>query len=434
MPPGGASVRARNAITAFLRFAVQLFFRRVETVGLENIPEDGAVLFAVNHPNGLVDPLFVLCFAPRPVSFLAKAPLFRYPVIGWFARTLDSIPVYRKQDNTKGTNAETFGRAREILARGGSIAIFPEGTTHSDPQLRELKTGAARIALGANLDRLTIVPAGIYYTAKHIFRSNALVVFGEGFLVSGSRASAPGEEPPAGEVDGLTSRIDAALNSVTLQADSHAALELISRAEAIFSADQHQPLAEELEVRKRFIAGYHYLCAHDPERLQRLESTLVQFEAELGRAALEPHELREGVGGWTVLRSVLLFPLALIGAVLHYPTYRLVGFLAKQFARGANEMVATMKFLGALLLFPLTWLAFAFVAFRRFGLPATIATLLIIPILGWLALRVFEDLDRIIGKSRAFLFRRHAVERLRSRRRELRDEFVKVAEEMGMAD
>jgi hypothetical protein len=135
-----------------------------------------------------------------------------------------------------------------------------------------------------------------------------------------------------------------------------------------------------------------------------------------------------------VLRSVVLFPLAFAGGVVNWPTYRLVGFLAKQFARGQNEMVATSKFLGALLLFPLTWLAFAFLAFRRIGLPAAVATLIVIPILGWLALRVFEDLDRIIGKSRAFLFRRRAIERLRARRRELRDEFVNVAEEMGIAD
>lgn len=425
-------MRARNAITAFLRFAVQIFFRRIEVVGLENIPDQGPVMFAVNHPNGLVDPLFVLCFAPRPVSFLGKAPLFRYPVIGWFVRALDSIPVYRKQDNTTGTNAETFARAREILGRGGSIAIFPEGTTHSDPQLRELKTGAARIALGANLERLTVVPAGIYYTAKHIFRSDALVVFGDGLPVVGSRSLAPGEEPAAEDVEALTARIDTALDGVTLQADSHAALDLIARAEDIFSADDEQPLSEELELRRRFIAGYHYLGAREPQRLRRLESSLVQFEAELGRADLDPHELHPGLRPLAVMRNLLLFPFALLGAIVNWPTYRLVGFLAKQFAKGQSEMMATMKFLGALLLYPLTWLALALVAWRSAGLAAGIATVLLLPLLGLLALRVFEDLDAILGQARALLFRRTAVHHLRKRRRELRDEIVKVAEDMGI--
>ena len=58
------------------------------------------------------------------------------------------------------------------------MAIFPEGTTHSDARLRELKTGAARIALGASIPSLVIVPTGIYYSAKETFRSDALVLFG----------------------------------------------------------------------------------------------------------------------------------------------------------------------------------------------------------------------------------------------------------------
>src|SRR5436309_1344776 len=170
----------RRAVTALLRVLIRVFFKRIEIVDMERVPADVPVIFAVNHPNALIDPLFLLCFAPRPVSFLAKAPLFTMPVIGWFVRGLDSIPVYRKQDSVAGgSNDETFARARAVLARGGSIAIFPEGTTHSDPRLRELKTGAARIALGASMERIAIVPVGLYYTSKQTFRSSAVMQFGD---------------------------------------------------------------------------------------------------------------------------------------------------------------------------------------------------------------------------------------------------------------
>src|SRR5207253_2812620 len=131
----------RRLITAFIRIVAKVFFRHIEIVGWENVPPDAPVIFAVNHPNALIDPLFLLCFAPRPVSFLAKAPLFKMPLIGWFVRVFDTIPVYRKQDNLGTSNRATFDRARDVLKRGGTIAIFPEGTTHSDPKLRELKTG-----------------------------------------------------------------------------------------------------------------------------------------------------------------------------------------------------------------------------------------------------------------------------------------------------
>jgi len=90
----------RRAIAGVIRLAARIFFRRIEIAGAERVP-DSPVIFAVNHPNGLIDPLFLLCFAPRPVSFLAKAPLFRTPLIRWFVRAFDSIPVYRKQDAAK---------------------------------------------------------------------------------------------------------------------------------------------------------------------------------------------------------------------------------------------------------------------------------------------------------------------------------------------
>jgi glycerol-3-phosphate O-acyltransferase/dihydroxyacetone phosphate acyltransferase len=432
----------RRAVTAFFRLCLRIFFRRIEMLGLDRLP-DGAVIFAVNHPNGLVDPLFLLCFAPMPVSFLAKAPLFHYPVIGWFVRTFEGIPVYRKQDNTTGSNEETFAKAREVLGRGGSIAIFPEGTTHDDPRLRALKTGAARIALGAHAAELSVVPTGIYYTEKHVFRSSALVLFGEPIRVQrGGQAILPvqtrgdRQDCLSSTVDELTEAIEAGLATVTLQADSHAALSLIARAEDIFTADDRQPLAEEFDLRRRFIDGYHALLARDPARLQRLQAQITQFEAELRRAKLDVHELRPSIDALRLFRLLVLLPLALLGAAVSYPAYRLIGFLAHRFAKGEGNVLATMKFLAALLLYPLTYLAAGIVVGMRFGALAGVATAIVLPFLGYLALRVFEEIDDVIGDLRAVrhrLFRKSGYAALVRPRRAIRDELLAVARELERA-
>src|SRR5438067_2450964 len=118
------------------------------------------------------------------------------------------------------------------------------------------------------------VPAGLYSTSKQTFRSAAVMQFGDAIEVRG------GSLEPS-EVEALTQRIDDALDAVTLQADSHEALELIARGERIFSAGRFDP-AEELEARRRFVEGYAWLRAHDPQRLAHLQSRVEQFAAELG--------------------------------------------------------------------------------------------------------------------------------------------------------
>ncbi len=378
---------ARRLITALLRALAKIFFRRIEIVG--DVPRDAPVIFAVNHPNALIDPLFLLCFAPRRVSFLAKAPLLRMPIIGWVARALDTIPVYRKQDNVSTeSNRETFARAREILANGGAVAIFPEGTTHSDPKMREMKTGVSRIALGAAI-RVLVVPTGLYYTSKQTFRSSALVLFGPPIIVE-----AHGEgEPPPELVNPLTDEIERAIADVTLQADSHEALELIDRAERIFSAGRNVSLAQELALRKRFVDGYTYLCERDPARVARLAVAI---------AKIDPPPRTAGVRA----AHVLLLPFGIAGALIHWPVYRLISLIAR---RSDREMAATVKFLAGIAFYPLMWILIA--AFTRAYM------IVILPLLGYCALLVSETIEGL-------MMRRLDVSAIRAEIIEIADEIT----------
>src|SRR6185503_7919314 len=130
----------RRIITWILRLTLRVYFRRIEVTGIENIPRDSPVIFVLNHPNALVDPAFLLCLAPRRVAFIAKAPLFRMPVIGSLVRALDSLPAYRPQDKGQDVtrNSETFTAARKLLARGVTLGICPEGVSHDGPRLKPL--------------------------------------------------------------------------------------------------------------------------------------------------------------------------------------------------------------------------------------------------------------------------------------------------------
>src|SRR6185295_17411227 len=238
-----------------VKFALRIYFRQIEVVGLDHVPRKSPVIFVLNHPNALVDPVFLLCLAPRRVSFLAKAPLFRMPVLGALVRALDSLPVYRPQDEGQDVarNNETFVAARKLLARGGTIGVCPEGVSHNEPRLRPIKTGVARIALAAistgEVSDLKIVPAGLYYTAKTTFRSAALLYFGEPLEVTAVELG-PDGTPPKAAVRELSDRIETALRAVVLDAEHEEALSTVSRAERIFSselaADRNESLSAEV--------------------------------------------------------------------------------------------------------------------------------------------------------------------------------------------
>lgn len=439
----------RRIIVALLRFTLRIYFRRVEVAGLKHVPFDTPVIFVLNHPNALVDPAFLLCLAPRKVSFLAKAPLFRMPVISYFVRALDSLPVYRHQDQGEDVtkNQETFAAAARWLAKGGTIGICPEGISHDEPGLQPIKTGTARIALGAvssgEVSDLKIVPAGLYYTAKTSFRSEALLYFGQPLGVTPQPLDADGL-PPRAAVRELSKTIETALREVMLDAQHEEALHTISRAEEIFSSEDEgresaSSLARELQLRQQFIKGYTTLLELAPERLKKLEGRITRFEQKLQQAGVDPANLAPPKSAVSLLKQVLkrlivfllmLGPAAL-GIVIHFPAYRLGGVLSSSLFRSTEDVVSTIKIISAMLFFPLTWMIVAVVVFKFAGWWGVLLTVSL-PFTGYIAMRFLEEWDASIGGLRAltfFLMRRRFFVRLLAERRAIKAEILALGDE-----
>ena len=114
--------------------------------GTEKLPAGGFIA-APNHCTE-IDPIVVghmLYNMKRPPHFLAKAGLFKAPVLGTLLRATRQIPVER---STTGANS-SLQAAQEVVDAGGAIIIYPEGTLTRDPDLWPMKghTGAARLAI-----------------------------------------------------------------------------------------------------------------------------------------------------------------------------------------------------------------------------------------------------------------------------------------------
>ena len=113
----------------------------------DKIPQTGGVILVANHISNM-DPLALgqyLAFSGRWPRFLAKASLFRYPVLGRILRACGQIPVQRQS----AKSADALLAAVEAVGQGRAVVIYPEGTITGDPDLWPMqgKTGAARVAL-----------------------------------------------------------------------------------------------------------------------------------------------------------------------------------------------------------------------------------------------------------------------------------------------
>lgn len=422
---------------------LRLFFRRIDVEGREWVPS-GPVIFILNHPNALIDPLVLLCRAGRPVSFLAKEPLFRMPVIGSIVRAMDSIPVYRRMDQADTSqNTATFLAARQLLSSGGSLALFPEGTSHSDPHLKPFRTGAARIALGSQVSGLRIVPAGLFYTEKSRFRSQVLLCFGPPVEVP-SVEPGPDGEPAPDAVQRLTAELERSLGALTLQADQHEALELAEAAERILHSTEEGPreLADRMELRRRLLDGYARLKLSAPDRLALMADRVEQYQAALDAARLTPERLpQSGYRAGAVLRFTLatlalllvLLPLGVAGMVIHLPAWLAVDLIGRRYQRANLDLVSTVKVLAGLVFYPLTWIGLAWAGGARWGIGVGLAGLLLAPLSALVAIRFVERSRRLLGGARGLVLAltgRRRFLRLLAERNAIRDDLLALAREL----
>jgi 1-acyl-sn-glycerol-3-phosphate acyltransferase len=334
-------------------------FYRLDAAG-GRVPRAGPALLVANHPNGLVDPVLVASAARRPVRFLGKAPLFEDWRIGWLMRGVGAIPVYRRQDDPTALNrnVEMFAAVEAALASGAAVALFPEGISHDAPALAPLRTGAARIALGAAAAlgaSFPVIPVGIVLRQKETFRSEALVVIG-GAIAWDDLASRGADDQAATRL--LTDRIADGLRDVTLNLERWEDRPLVETAEAVYAVelgadDDPGERVERLRLASELL---EQVRRDDAPAWASLERAVGRHCRALDRLGLTAEDLHvdlstDAVLGWTLKRlPLVLLPVVLLaaaGAIVWWPPYRATG-LAADALRPTRDVRATYKLFGGL--------------------------------------------------------------------------------------
>jgi 1-acyl-sn-glycerol-3-phosphate acyltransferase len=168
-------------LRAWARAAAHVFYR-TKTHGRDGVPTDQPVIYAANHSNALADVALIVAKTPKFPHFLATATWWKRRPVRMLFELGGVLPVRRRADGPDPSgNEATFDACYRALDEGAHLVIFPEGIMHPERQLLPLKTGAARIALGATergTPGVVIVPVGLVYEDRGRWRSNAIVRFG----------------------------------------------------------------------------------------------------------------------------------------------------------------------------------------------------------------------------------------------------------------
>ncbi len=435
------------------RLALRVYFRRLVLSGRLDLPPSGPLILAANHPNSLVDALAMGWACERPVQFLARSGLFTNPVLGRILRAAGGIPVYRRLDNPAemGRNEESFREAHRVLAEGGVIGIFPEGISHEELLLKQLKTGIARIALAVEREHgwalgLRIVPVGLDFTDRASFRSDLFIRVGEPIEVRDWRDAYSTD--PAGAVRALVEEVAGRIEALVVTVRHENAPALLRDIETTFGtelAGGSDDGRARQALRHRLALALTHFHAEDPAAAQRIRAELDAYLETLRRHRISDEAIRraEGAGGGLRLTAsslarltaaALALPAALWGTLVNLIPWLLTDLSGRRARTPASAtMVSTAKILTGLVAYPAAHALLFWGGYRWRGPAAAALIVLSGAACGVIALAFLRALGRLRTDAAALrltLMSRGLSRRLRRQRLELlrslerhRDEF-----------
>jgi 1-acyl-sn-glycerol-3-phosphate acyltransferase len=388
-------MRVRAALVSTFRGIMRLYFRQIERLGQAPGPDTGGRVFVANHFNALIDPILVITDAACDISPIAKSTLWKVPGLKYLLDAAGAVPIVRRQDapdKDASANDAAFERIASHLAGGGNILIFPEGTSHSEPHLAPLRTGAARmLAAGEAAGGATTFQAvGLEFDARDDFRSRCLVLWGP----IRKFADLPGDTEE--RVKAATALMDADLRELLVEGETHDERRLIARVAEMLANDAGDgSLSGWNTIGRQVELASHTLRAAQAEVVAAVTAHVDAYYAELARlgvpdAQVSAHATHD-VSATTAPRrrgslvgKVLLAPLAASGFVLYAIPY----FIPRLVARKTDaDAVSTVKLGVALVVYPV-WAAGLLVAsFTLLPMPLSVGAAVIVIASPFAALR-----------------------------------------------
>jgi glycerol-3-phosphate O-acyltransferase/dihydroxyacetone phosphate acyltransferase len=363
------------------RFALKVYFRKVHIEGKEHLPNEGPFLIVANHPSSFLDPISIAVLVKQKISFLAGGFMFKNKIVASILTKFNIVPIYRAQDNPNdlSKNKEVFRGCYEKLRNNGIIMIFPEGTSENERRLRKIKTGAARIALGASKENdfnlnIKIVPVGLNYTKSSRFKSELFIQFGTPIESDDYINEYKKDEFSAAK--NLTNEIEKSIKNLIIDIDKEEYDVLVARVESLYksklienSIDENEPFPE-IKISQRIYEAIKHFQKNDADLFRQIKAKIDDYFLNLKSMKISDRAIEKGGQLGNILqyfvKSILIlilgFPIWLFGYINSYIPYRVPRFIALKITNSEAFYGALLMSLGTFsfiifysLLIYLTW-------------------------------------------------------------------------------
>ncbi|MDP6899790.1 MAG: 1-acyl-sn-glycerol-3-phosphate acyltransferase [Candidatus Thalassarchaeaceae archaeon] len=330
-------------MNSFARRAFRCQFRTVEITGTDNISNDAGMLTVAWHTNALIDPMCISVTQSKRLVFGGRHDMITRPIIGPIASRMGSQPVIRQAELARGgtsseaaarINGKTMLTLAECIAHGHASALFPEGTSHEDSQMRRLRTGPMRSVIAAHsisvergLPEPHMLPVGLHFRVSWHFRTDAWIEYGPPISLT-EFLHAPedrqkliaGEwvEAPSDAVNTLRNRVSERLKPMTPDAESwnqHRAWHVLGHARALAKGNTLDTWREEVLAAR----DVRELIRSDDEKLIYSMPLANRISNALDDAGLDGRSLSsEGIRTPRMNEKLAIIP-AILLAILSAP-------------------------------------------------------------------------------------------------------------------
>mgnify|MGYP001082652081 CR=1 FL=1 len=339
----------------------KVFYRNIEILNFQNIPEKGHLIFTPNHQNALMDALAILCTIKRRSVFLARSDIFKKPTVAAILYFLKILPIYRIRDGYEllKKNKEIFQKTTDVITNEKcTLVILPEGNHAGMRRLRPLKKGFARIAFQTEeannfgLD-IHIVPVGIDYENYQAFRSKLSLNFGKPVPVSNHYEAY--KKNPAIAINAIKDELSSQIKPLIVDIETEDYYELFNNARVIYAAATENAGKDSLLFHQHVVKQLQKTLKQTPEKIAGLNEQIYQYMEKTKALNLD---FREPVRKMNVFRLfnksfwlMLFSPIYLYGLLNNILPYQLTKWAAGKIKD--PQFKSSFSFVVSLVAFPL---------------------------------------------------------------------------------